>query len=159
MIRVGSGFDVHAFGGVPPLILGGVVVDDTRGLEATSDGDAVAHAVSDAVLGAANLGDMGTHFPSSDPRWVDANSLDMLSDVVRMASDVGVEVDFVDVTVVSESVRISDHRREIAAGIARAVGIDPALVSVKATSTDGLGFVGRDEGLAVLATVTAHTTT
>lgn len=157
MIRVGWGLDVHAFGGAPPLILGGVMVDPGRGLEATSDGDAVAHAVADAVLGAANLGDMGSHFPSSDPKWRGANSLDMLTAAVGLAAQAGVEVDFVDVTVVAETVKVAGHRSAIAAGLAGAIGIDPAHVSVKATTTDGLGFLGSDEGLAAMAAVTART--
>lgn len=153
--RVGIGFDVHRFAPSPPIRLGGVVVDDRRGVEATSDGDVVCHAISDAVLGAANLGDMGTHFPSSDERWHGADSLGMLTECVRLAAGQGVRVVNVDVTVVSQSVRVGPHRAAIRREVATAMGIHPDRVSVKATSTDGLGSIGRDEGLAAMAVVSA----
>ncbi len=153
-VRVGWGMDVHRLGGEPPLLLGGVVVDDRRGVEATSDGDVAAHAVTDAVLGAARLGDLGEHFPSDDPRWVGADSLDLLREAVRMAADVGVRPQFVDVTVIAQDVRIAPHREAIAAGLAEATGIPAAAVSVKATTTDRLGPLGQGEGIAVVAVVT-----
>ncbi|MGF1668177.1 MAG: 2-C-methyl-D-erythritol 2,4-cyclodiphosphate synthase [Acidimicrobiia bacterium] len=155
-MRVGWGVDVHPLGGDPPVILGGVVVDETRGVHATSDGDVAAHAVCDALLGAACLGDLGQHFPSSDARWNGASSLDLLRRVVEMAGDVGVLTDFVDVTIVAEDVRVSPHRQAIRDGLAGAMGIDVSAVSVKATTTDGLGLVGRGEGIAAMAIVTAR---
>ncbi len=154
-VRVGWGMDVHRLGGDPPLLLGGVAVDDRQGVEATSDGDVAAHAVADAVLGAARLGDLGAHFPSDDPRWLGADSLDLLREAVRMAAEVGVRPQFVDVTVIVQEVRIAPHRGAIAAGLAEAVGLPAAAVSVKATTTDGLGFLGQGEGVAVVAVVTA----
>ena len=155
-VRVGWGFDVHPLNDQPPVILGGVVVDSTLGVHATSDGDVAAHAVCDAVLGAANLGDLGQHFPSTDPAWSDASSLDLLLRVVDLASRAGVRVTFVDVTVVAEHVRVSPFREQIVAGLAGALGIAPSHVSVKATTTDGLGLVGRAEGIAAMAVVTAE---
>lgn len=155
-MRVGWGVDVHPLGGDPPVILGGVVVDETRGVHATSDGDVAAHAVCDALLGAACLGDLGQHFPSSDARWHGVSSLELLRRVVAMAGDAGVLTDFVDVTIVAEDVRVSPHRQAIRDGLAAAIGIDVSAVSVKATTTDGLGLVGRGEGIAAMAVVTAR---
>ncbi len=154
--RVGWGFDAHRLGGEPPVILGGVVVATDQGVVATSDGDVAAHAVADAVLGAANLGDLGSHFPSSDHRWHDADSLAMLREAVAMASRAGVDVHYVDVTVVAESIRVSPHRDAIRRGLAGALGVGIAAVSVKATTTDGLGTLGREEGIAAMAAVTAE---
>lgn len=154
--RVGIGFDVHRFGSMPPVLIGGVVVDTERGLDATSDGDVACHAVTDAVLGAANLGDMGMHFPSSDPRWHDADSIKLLRESVRMAAAKAVSMVAADLTVISQSVRIGPFRDEIRAGIAAALGVDSDRVSVKATTTDHLGAVGRDEGIAAMAVVTAR---
>ena len=153
--RIGIGFDVHRFDANPPVLLGGVPVDTSRGVEATSDGDVAAHAVTDAVLGAANLGDMGMHFPSSEPRWSGADSLEMLREAVRMAGAKGVAVVAVDVTVISQSVRVGPYREAIRAGLAGGLGVETDRVSVKATTTDGLGVLGRDEGLAAMAVVTA----
>ncbi|HKX76451.1 MAG TPA: 2-C-methyl-D-erythritol 2,4-cyclodiphosphate synthase [Acidimicrobiia bacterium] len=147
-IQVGLGLDAHRFGGVPPIILGGVVVDKERGLLATSDGDVAAHALADALLGAAKLGDLGDHFPSSDPQWEGAASMVMLQDVVRMVEASGGQVASADLTIVAEDLRIAPHRSAIAAALSKVVGAE---VSVKATSTDGLGFLGRGEGLAALA--------
>lgn len=152
-MRVSWGFDAHRLGGDPPVLLAGVIVDSTRGVMATSDGDLVAHAVADAVLGAAGLGDLGAHFPSSDPRWEGADSMDLLRSVVAMSSHVAVS--FVDVTVIAEDVRVAPHRVAIRENLAAALGIDVGLVSVKATTTDGMGALGAGEGIAVTAVVTA----
>lgn len=157
-VRVGWGFDVHPLTGTPPVILGGVVVDITRGVEATSDGDVASHAVCDAVLGGAACGDIGTHFPSTDPRWVGASSLHFVREAVRLAREAGVVVSFVDVTVVAQSVRVGPHREEIRASLAEALGIPVTAVSVKATTTDGLGMLGRDEGIAAMAVATLEST-
>lgn len=155
-MRVGWGVDVHPLGGQPPVILGGVVIDSTRGVHATSDGDVAAHAVCDALLGAASLGDLGLHFPSTDPRWHGVSSLELLRAVVAMAAEAGVRPVFVDVTVVAEDVRVSPFRDAIREGLAGALGLDVVDVSVKATTTDGLGLVGRGEGIAAMAAVTAE---
>ncbi|MEX0698576.1 MAG: 2-C-methyl-D-erythritol 2,4-cyclodiphosphate synthase [Acidimicrobiia bacterium] len=146
--RVGLGIDAHRFGGAPPIKLGGVVVDDSRGLEATSDGDIAAHALADALLGAAGLGDIGEHFPSGDPQWAGADSMVILEDVVRMVQAAGWQVLNADLTIIAQELRVAPHRSAIAASLTEVVGAE---VSVKATTTDGMGFVGRAEGLAALA--------
>jgi 2-C-methyl-D-erythritol 2,4-cyclodiphosphate synthase len=151
-LRVGLGFDAHRFGGKSPLVLGGVIVDHERGLEATSDGDAAAHAVSDALLGAVGLGDMGTHFPSSDEGWRGADSMLMLDTVVKLVRASGWWVNNVDLTIIAQNVRIDPHRQ--AMRLALSDVLETEAVSVKATTTDTMGFTGRGEGLAVLAVVT-----
>lgn len=151
-MRVGNGFDAHRFAPVGAVIVGGVIVDATRGVAATSDGDVVAHAVADALLGAAALGDLGDLFPSSDPTWEDADSMMLLSTVVRRLDGLGYRVVSVDVTVLVEKVRIAPHRAAIRANLAAALKLPGDAVSVKATTTDGMGFLGRDEGIAALAT-------
>lgn len=157
--RVGWGFDAHRLDGDPPLKLGGVVVSETEGVSATSDGDVLAHAVTDAVMGACVLGDIGEHFPSEDPASTDADSMDMLRHAVSLAAEAGWRTGHVDVTVLAETIRISPHRETIAANLAAALDVSPADVSVKATTTDGLGIVGRSEGLAAVAVVTVHPVT
>jgi 2-C-methyl-D-erythritol 2,4-cyclodiphosphate synthase len=151
-VQVGLGFDAHSFGGSPPIVLAGVVVDADRGLKATSDGDVAAHSVCDGLLGAVQLGDLGTHFPSSDPKWTGADSMGMLETVVRMVHASGWFVNNVDLTVVSQEIRVAPHRAAIRAALSEILEIDA--VSVKATSTDGMGFTGRNEGMAALAVVT-----
>ncbi len=151
-LRVGLGLDAHRFGGKPPLVLGGVVVDPTLGLEATSDGDAAAHAVSDALLGAVGLGDMGTHFPSSDERWRGADSMLMLETVLKMVRASGWWVNNVDLTIIAQTIRIDPYREAIKLALADL--LETEAISVKATTTDGMGFTGRGEGLAALAVVT-----
>ena len=151
-LRVGMGLDAHRFGGTPPLLLGGVVVDQALGLEATSDGDAAAHAVSDALLGAVGLGDMGIHFPSGDDRWRGADSMLMLDTVHKMVRASGWWVNNIDLTIIVQQVRIDPHRQAIKLALSDVLETDA--VSVKATTTDGMGFTGRGEGLAALAVVT-----
>lgn len=134
------------------MVLGGVVVDPTLGLEATSDGDAAAHAVSDALLGAVGLGDMGTHFPSSDERWRGADSMLMLETVLKMVRASGWWVNNVDLTIIAQTIRIDPYREAIKLALADL--LETEAISVKATTTDGMGFTGRGEGLAALAVVT-----
>jgi 2-C-methyl-D-erythritol 2,4-cyclodiphosphate synthase len=155
-MRVGHGFDAHRLGGDPPLVLGGVVVDEGHGLVATSDGDVAIHALTDALLGAAALGDLGTHFPSSDPRWEGSSSLDLLARAVELLRERGLGVVNVDVTIIAQSIRVAPHREAMRSAIAGVLGVGEDAVSVKATTTDGLGFLGRDEGIAALATATVH---
>ena len=150
-MRVGWGADVHRFGGPGPIRLGGVVVDESRGVEATSDGDVLAHAVADALLGAAALGDLGALFPSSDPRWRGADSMTLLAAVVGRLPAAGWRVSSLDATVIAEKVRVSPHREAIRRRLAEVLEVEVDRVSVKATSTDGLGLLGRDEGLAAVA--------
>ena len=152
--RVGWGFDAHRLDGEPPLKLGGIVVSEAQGVTATSDGDVVAHAVADALLGAGALGDLGEHFPSDDPANAGADSMGILGQVVAMARDAGWQTTHVDVTVVAEEVRVAPYHQAIAENLAGALSLPRSGVSVKATSTDGLGFVGRNEGLAAVAVVT-----
>lgn len=152
MIRTGLGLDVHGFGGVPPVILLGVVVDEERGLAGHSDGDAAAHAVADALLGAAGQGDIGMRFPSSDDRWKNADSMAMLATVVDEVRSGGASISHIDVTIVAQTVRISPARDAMIANLERLVA--PGTVSVKATTTDRLGAIGRDEGIAAYAIAT-----
>lgn len=152
--RVGWGYDAHRLDGAPPLKLGGVVVSETDGVSATSDGDVLAHAVTDALLGACVLGDMGVHFPSSDADLAGADSMDLLRQATTMASGAGWRVSHGDFTVVAQSVRVAPHREAIRQSLADALGVESSVVSVKATSTDGLGFTGRGEGIAAVAVVT-----
>ena len=152
--RVGWGFDAHRLDGEPPLKLGGVIVSDTVGVSATSDGDVLAHAVTDALLGACVLGDLGEHFPSGDLASRDADSMGLLRQAAAMAADAGWKAAHVDATVVAESVRVAPHRRDIAEGLALSLGIPSETVSVKATTTDGLGFIGEGHGIAAVAVVT-----
>jgi 2-C-methyl-D-erythritol 2,4-cyclodiphosphate synthase len=149
----GWGYDVHRFNDRPPLLLAGVVADASRGVDATSDGDVVAHAVADAFLGAASLGDLGEFFPPSDPRWEGADSMELLDSIRTACEDTGLQVEHLDVTIIAETVRIAPIREWVRTNLAHAMQLPVDAVSVKATSTDGLGFVGRDEGIAVVAVV------
>jgi 2-C-methyl-D-erythritol 2,4-cyclodiphosphate synthase len=147
--RVGLGFDVHPFAGDErPLVLGGVRIATGRGLSGHSDADVVAHAVADAVLGAAGLGDLGACFPDSDPRWRDADSMGLLATVVAKAAEAGWRVGNVDCTVVAEEPALAPYRQEMQGRLAEVVG---APVSVKATRAEGLGAIGRGDGVACLA--------
>jgi 2-C-methyl-D-erythritol 2,4-cyclodiphosphate synthase len=155
----GWGFDAHRFGGEPPVLLAGVVADTDRGLVGTSDADVAAHAVADALLGAAALGDVGTYFPSDDPRWVDADSMDLLATVVRRCRETGLTIDHLDLTIIAETLRIAPVRETVRRNLASCVGVGLTAVSLKATSTDGMGFAGRDEGIAAVAVVTGELST
>lgn len=154
-VRVGWGIDAHRLGGTGPMILGGVQVANDIGVEATSDGDVVAHAVADALLGAAALGDLGHHFPSHDPAWEDADSMDLLARVVEMAAEADWRPSHVDVTVIAESVRIAPQRDLMRARLGSVLGLDISSISVKATTTDGMGLIGGGDGIAVYAAITA----
>jgi len=150
--RVGLGYDSHRLAPGRRLILGGVEIPSDVGLDGHSDADVLTHAVIDALLGAAALGDIGTHFPDSDERWRDADSIELLERVSGMLAERGMTVVNVDVTVVIERPKIAPHRAMIVERLASAIGIDPGAVSVKATTGEGIGFVGRGEGAAALAT-------
>lgn len=155
-MRVGWGLDAHPLDGDPPLRLGGIVVSDTVGVSATSDGDVLAHAVTDALLGACVLGDIGQHFPSDDAALLDADSMNLLSQAVTMALAEHWRPVHVDVTVVAQDVRVAPHREAIRRRVADSMGLQMPDVSVKATTTDGLGFIGKGEGVAVIAVVTVE---
>jgi 2-C-methyl-D-erythritol 2,4-cyclodiphosphate synthase len=150
MIRVGVGVDAHAFVDGRPLVLGGVVIPHDRGLQGHSDADVVSHAVGDALLGAAGLGDIGALFPETD-EWSDASSIDLLSKIVARLESNGWTVVNVDATVVARAPKLAPHRDEMSKRIANAINVEPGAVSVKATTTDGLGFTGRGEGVACMA--------
>lgn len=150
--RVGSGFDAHRLASGRPLMLGGVHVSHDRGLEGHSDGDCVVHAVCDALLGAAAAGDMGRHFPSSDARWQGVSSLVFLEEVRRLLAERGYAIENVDVTVIAQAPALAPHLEAMRATLGRCLGIDKDAVSVKAKSTDGLGALGRSEGIAAQAT-------
>lgn len=156
VVRVGSGFDAHRFGGPGPVLLAGVIADASRGLSATSDGDVVAHALCDALLGAASLGDMGELFPSSDPQFAGADSMALLAETLALVSQRGWLVRNADVTVVSQSVRVAPLRAAMRSALAAVLHVEIDAVSVKATTTDGMGAIGADEGLAVTAVVTLY---
>lgn len=145
-MRVGIGYDAHALVKGRPLILGGVTLESPVGLAGHSDADVLSHAIADAVLGAAALGDIGDHFPSGDPRWEGVSSLGLLEAVSGMIGAVGLCVGSVDATVLLESPKIAPHRAAMCKNIAAALGVSVESVSVKATTTDGLGLVGRGEG-------------
>jgi 2-C-methyl-D-erythritol 2,4-cyclodiphosphate synthase len=153
MIRVGSGFDVHAFGPGEHVMLGGVRIAHGRGVVAHSDGDVLLHALCDALLGAAGLGDIGQHFPDSDPRWRGVASAGFVAAVVGQLAEHGWRCVNADLTLLAEAPRIAAQRAAIQASVARLLGVEAGAVNLKATTTEGLGFIGRGEGLAAQATV------
>src|ERR1700716_1197329 len=153
-VRVGVGYDSHRFAPGRPLKLGGVLIPSDVGLHGHSDADAVCHAITDAILGAAGLGDIGEMFPDTDPANEDRDSIGMLEAAVRRVSGAGYSVSQVDVTVIAETPRLAPHRAEIRARLATALGIDSQSVSVKGKSNEGMGWIGRREGLACIAVAT-----
>jgi 2-C-methyl-D-erythritol 2,4-cyclodiphosphate synthase len=150
-LRVGIGVDAHALADDVPLVLGGVSFPGEAGLVGHSDGDVLAHALVDAVLGAAGRGDIGTLFPSGAAEWEGASSLDLLARAYAEAREAGFELVNADCVLVGERPRIAEHRGEMASRLAGALGVEAARVTVRATTTDGLGFTGRGEGLAAHA--------
>jgi 2-C-methyl-D-erythritol 2,4-cyclodiphosphate synthase len=147
--RSGIGYDAHRFGDGRRLVLGGVEIAGERGLEGHSDADVVAHAVADALLGAAAMGDIGEHFPDDDPRFENADSIELLAHVATALGSW--KVVNVDVSVIAERPRLAAHKRDMAARLAGALGVDPSCVNVKATTNEGMGSIGRAEGIAALA--------
>ena len=150
-LRVGLGIDAHAFADGAPLVLGGVRFEHPRGLSGHSDGDVIAHALPDALLGAANQGDIGSLFPSDDERWRGSDSLDLLRIAYAQVREAGWVLVNADCVLVGEEPRIAPQRDEMAARLAEAMSVPPGRVTVRATTTDGLGFPGRGEGLAAQA--------
>ena len=150
-MRVGTGYDAHALVEGRPLVLGGVAVPHDRGLAGHSDGDVVAHAVMDALLGAAALGDIGTHFPPDDPRYRDADSLSLLAEATQLLRESGWQAANLDATIVAERPRLEPHIEEMRNRVSAALGLETGQVSMKATTTDGLGFTGKEEGMAAHA--------
>jgi 2-C-methyl-D-erythritol 2,4-cyclodiphosphate synthase len=152
LARVGTGYDVHRLVPGRRLVLGGVEIPHALGLDGHSDADVALHALCDALLGAAALGDIGQHFPPSDERWRGADSLDLLRRVVGLVAERGYRVGNVDVTVVAEQPKIAPHAGSMRQRIADALGVGADDVSIKATTNEHLGFVGRQEGIAAIAT-------
>jgi 2-C-methyl-D-erythritol 2,4-cyclodiphosphate synthase len=155
-VRFGIGFDTHRLVEGRRLMLGGVEIAHDLGLDGHSDADVLAHAVIDALLGAAGLGDIGLHFPDDDERWRDADSLDLLRRVSALLDDRGLTVVHVDATVMAEAPRVAPHRDAMSGKLAFALGVDPGAVNIKATRGEGMGFVGRREGIAALAVATVE---
>lgn len=152
-IRIGQGLDVHAFCEGDHVMLGGVRIAHEKALAAHSDGDVVLHALCDAMLGAAAMGDIGRHFSPSDPQWKNADSRELLRQVDLLLKHDGWSVSNADITVVCEQPKVTPHADQMRANIAADLGLDMEDVSVKATTTEGLGFCGRSEGITALAVV------
>jgi 2-C-methyl-D-erythritol 2,4-cyclodiphosphate synthase len=155
-MTAGIGWDSHRLAAGRPLILGGVTIPHDRGLDGHSDADVLTHAVIDALLGAAALGDIGQHFPDSDERYRDADSMELLRTVVATLAERGLRVAHVDTTVVMERPKLAGHRDAIRASLAEALGVEPGHVNVKASTGEGMGFIGREEGVAALAVATVQ---
>jgi 2-C-methyl-D-erythritol 2,4-cyclodiphosphate synthase len=156
VILSGIGYDSHRLGVGHKLILGGVEIPHERGLEGHSDADVLAHAVIDALLGAAGLGDIGERFPDTEERWRNADSIVLLQTVLASISDAGFQVVNVDCTVIMEAPKLGPHKQAIRARLAQALGLGVERVNVKASTGEGIGFVGRGEGAAALAIVNLH---
>ena len=152
--RVGIGYDSHRFALGRPLTLGGILIPSEIGLSGHSDADAICHAITDAILGAAGLGDIGVMFPDSDQANKDRDSIGMLEAAVRRLTSAGFAVNQVDVSVIAETPRLSQHRDKMRARLATALGIDSSSVSVKGKTNEGMGWIGRKEGLACIAVAT-----
>ena len=152
-LRVGQGYDIHRLVPDRPLVLAGVTIPFDLGLEGHSDGDAICHALADAMLGAAGMGDIGTHFPADDPKWKDASSIALLGSLTQALAGAGLVVHNADVTAILEVPRLGPYREEMVANLARALGVSPELVGVKGKSNERLGPVGAGEAIAALAVV------
>ena len=158
MIRVGQGVDIHPFDADRPLILGGVRISEAGGLSGHSDADAVLHAITDALLGAAGAGDIGQYFPSTDERWRNADSSVFIREARRILHEMNAEITNLDVTIIAQQPKLAPHRDAIVASIAQLLDLPEGHVNVKATTTDHLGFIGRGEGLCAMAIVCVEIT-
>jgi len=154
MTRVGIGYDSHRFVEGRPLVLGGVTIPHPAGLAGHSDADAVAHALTDAILGAAAAGNIGQLFPDTDPRWQDADSMELLRTAHELVRGRGYALAQADLTIISEQPRLGSHLPAMAACLSERLGARPGSVSLKAKSNEGMGFIGRGEGIAVIAIAT-----
>jgi 2-C-methyl-D-erythritol 2,4-cyclodiphosphate synthase len=150
-MRIGFGYDSHRFDESRPLILGGVLIPDHPGLRGHSDGDAIAHAITDALLGAAALGDIGRHFPASEPQWKDANSMDLLARAVELIHASDLRVSNLDVTVIAEQPKIAPNAQAMVARLSEVLCTAPERISVKGKTNEGMGWIGAGEGMAVHA--------
>jgi 2-C-methyl-D-erythritol 2,4-cyclodiphosphate synthase len=153
MIRIGQGIDVHAFDDARPLILGGIRISETGGLAGHSDADAVLHAITDALLGAAGAGDIGQYFPSDDERWKDADSALFLREAKLVVDEMDAEIANIDVTIIAEKPKLSPFREAMRVKIASLLDLPAGHVNIKSTTTDHLGFIGRGEGICAMAVV------
>lgn len=151
MHRVGVGYDIHPFEDGSPLILGGVSIPFHKRLKGHSDADVVSHAIADALLGAANLGDIGEHFPDTDEKNKDISSLKILKDIFSLISDEGWQLENIDVSIITEEPKISPHKKQMAENISEALSCNTALISIKATTNERLGAIGKGEGIATMA--------
>jgi 2-C-methyl-D-erythritol 2,4-cyclodiphosphate synthase len=154
MTRVGIGYDSHRFASGRPLVLGGVTIPHSQGLAGHSDADAVAHALADAMLGAVGLGDIGRLFPDTDPAYKAADSMHLLAEVRERVQAAGWRLFQADVTVIAEAPKLAPHAAEMQARLAEATGVSESSISIKAKTNEGMGFVGRGEGVAVIAVTT-----
>jgi len=150
-MRIGQGLDVHAFAADRKLVIGGVEIPHHKGLAGHSDADVLLHAICDALLGAAGLGDIGQHYPDTDPSYSDIDSRKLLRDVANKLAERKLKVVNIDATIVAEAPRMSPHTKRMIANIAADLGIAPAAINIKATTTERLGFIGRGEGIAAMA--------
>ena len=155
-MTAGIGYDCHQLVAGRPLIIGGVTIDHDRGLDGHSDADVLTHAIIDAMLGAAGLGDIGEHFPDTDARYKGADSLALLAATITLLQEAGLRTAHVDATVIMERPKLGPHKLAIRERLAMALGLEPGHVNVKATRGEGMGFVGREEGVATLAVVTVE---
>jgi len=153
MIRIGQGVDIHPFDAARPLILGGIRISETNGLAGHSDADAVLHAITDAILGAAGAGDIGQYFPSTDERWRNADSRVFVTEARRILEKMEAEITNLDVTIIAQQPKLSPHRDAMVASIAQLLDLPEGHVNVKATTTDHLGFIGRGEGICAMAII------
>ena len=154
MLRIGFGYDVHDLAKGRPLILGGVIIPYIKGLRGHSDADVLTHAVIDSILGALGKGDIGQHFPDTDPAYKGVNSLFLLKEVVAIARDEKFTVNNLDTTIVAQKPKLTHYLNDMKVRLSGILNVDPQVVNVKATTTEGLGFCGREEGLAAYAVVT-----
>ena len=152
-MRIGHGFDVHRFGDGNEVILGGVVIPHDQGLIAHSDGDVLIHALCDALLGAIGAGDIGKHFPDTDPAYADADSRELLRRVCQLVREAGLALENADMTIVAEAPRMADHIEKMKRNLATDLKIGESQLNIKATTTEGLGYTGRREGIAAHAVV------
>jgi 2-C-methyl-D-erythritol 2,4-cyclodiphosphate synthase len=154
MIRVGIGYDSHRFEEGRPLVLGGIRIPHPHGLAGHSDADAVAHALIDAMLGAAAAGDIGQHFPDTDPKWKGADSMELLRSAHQLVRERGYALAQADLVIITEQPKLGPHLAAMAAKLAERLGAPPGSVSLKAKTNEGMGFIGRGEGIAVIAVAT-----
>jgi 2-C-methyl-D-erythritol 2,4-cyclodiphosphate synthase len=152
-MRIGHGFDAHKFSSAGDLILGGVCISEANKLQAHSDGDVMLHAVCDAILGAAALGDIGKHFPDTDSRWAGADSRDLLRRVMTMVTDKGFQIGNIDVTIIAQIPRLSPHIEAMTENILKDTKTQSGQINIKATTTERMGYIGREEGISTHAVV------